>query len=84
MDNFCVMFERASRENGSVENVDFWIDKLESFISSEITKARKEAQEEYKLFVLNVLDGIDQADKENVFGVGGTRAIRLALQSRII
>lgn len=34
-------------------------------------------------FILNVLDGIDQADKEMGNMGGGTKAIRLALSSRL-
>lgn len=45
----------------------------------QLQKARQEAQTEYKQFVLNVLDGVDIAD-----GHCNTKAIRLALQSRII
>jgi Skp family chaperone for outer membrane proteins len=45
----------------------------------ELQKAREEAQEEYKQFVLNVLDGVDIAD-----GQCSTKAIRFALQSRTI
>lgn len=40
------------------------------------------ATEEYKQFILNILDGIDIAD-EQVGVTGGTKAIRLAIQSRI-
>ena len=39
---------------------------------------------EYKQFILNVLDGIDIADKEMGNQKGGTKAIRLAIESRII
>lgn len=41
-----------------------------------------EGAKEYRQFILNVLDGIDIADKE--LGGGGTKAIRLAIKSRII
>ena len=45
---------------------------------TDVNTARKEERQ----FVLNILDGIDIADKE--MGVtGGTQAIRQALQSRI-
>ena len=45
----------------------------------QLQKAREEAQAEYKQFVLNVLDGVDIAD-----GQCNTKAIRFALESRII
>jgi hypothetical protein len=48
-------------------------------LHQDLQKARAEAQEEYKQFVLNVLDGVDIAD-----GQCNTKAIRFALQSRII
>ena len=35
-------------------------------------------------FILNILDGIDIADEEMGNNGGGTKAIRLALKSRII
>ena len=44
--------------------------------------ARTQGKAEERAFILNVLDGIDIADEE--FGGGGTRAIRMALQSRLI
>jgi len=64
--------------------------ELLSFISSREEKAREEGRKEERQFILNILDGIDTADKqmgiENsyVVGHGGTKAIRLALQNRII
>lgn len=48
-------------------------------IQSEKDLSKKEAQEEYKQFILNILDGIDIAD-----GECNTKAIRLAISSRII
>ncbi len=44
----------------------------------------KEGAAEERQFILNVLDGIDIADKEMGNTHGGTKAIRLALQSRYI
>jgi hypothetical protein len=41
-------------------------------------------QLEYKQFILNVLKGIDIADKQMGNKGGGTKAIRLAIKSRII
>ena len=35
-------------------------------------------------FILNILDGIDGADRQMKNKGGGTKAIRLALKSRII
>lgn len=47
-----------------------------------LKEERNAAIDEERQFVLNILDGIDIADKE--MGVtGGTQAIRKALQSRI-
>lgn len=57
--------------------------QLLSFISSREEKAREEGRKEERQFILNVLDGIDIADKE-MGVVGGTQAIRFALQNRII
>ena len=53
------------------------------FIQSEIDLANKEGQEQYKRFILNILDGHDQANIENGFATD-TKSIRLAIQSRII
>lgn len=49
------------------------------FIQSEKDLSKKEGQEEYKQFILNILDGIDIAD-----GECNTKAIRLAINSRVI
>lgn len=48
-----------------------------------LEKAREEGRKEERQFILNVLDGIDIADKEMGI-VGGTKAIRFALKNRII
>jgi hypothetical protein len=52
---------------------------IKSFIQSEKDLSKKEAQEEYKQFILNILDGIDIAD-----GECNTKAIRLAINSKVI
>jgi hypothetical protein len=44
----------------------------------------QEAVDEYKQFVLNVLDGVDIADEQMGNTYGGTKAIRHALQSRTL
>lgn len=44
----------------------------------------RNGQEEYKLFILNILRGIDIADKQMGNKNCGTKAIRLAIKSRII
>lgn len=41
-------------------------------------------QEEYKQFILNLLDGVEEADKAMNNKGGGTLAIRHAINSRII
>lgn len=53
--------------------------KAVTTLHHQLQKAREGARAEYKQFVLNILDGIDIAD-----GQCNTKAIRLALQSRII
>jgi len=55
------------------------IDDIIDFFQSEIDLSKKEGQEEYKQFILNILDGIDIAD-----GECNTKAIRLAINSRVI
>lgn len=57
--------------------------EIADFIQSEIDLANKEGQEQYKRFILNILDGHDQANIENGFATD-TKSIRLAIQSRII
>lgn len=53
-------------------------ENVKDFIKCQIQRAR---EEEYR-FMLNILDGIDIAD-EQMGIVGGTKAIRHALQSRM-
>ncbi len=48
-----------------------------------VHQAELEVWETERKFILNVLDGIDQADKEMGNESGGTKAIRFALQSRV-
>lgn len=57
---------------------------IKNTITAEVERGRIEAQEEYKQFVLNVLDGIDQADEQLGNKGGGTKAIRFALKNRQI
>ena len=45
-------------------------------------EGHKAGQEEYRQFILNVLEGIDYADADMTGGE--TKAIRLAIASRII
>lgn len=53
-------------------------------LPSVISSAVSQALEEERQFILNVLDGIDEADRQMNNTGGGTLAIRHALQSRII
>ena len=41
-------------------------------------------QEEYKQFILNILKGVDIADKASGNKGGGTKAIRFTIKSRLI
>lgn len=54
------------------------------FLEHIITSAVTETLEEERQFVLNILDGIDAADKQMGNKGGGTKAIRHALKSRLI
>ena len=49
-----------------------------------IAQAKEEGRREERQFILNILDGVDIADKQSGNSGGGTKAIRHALQSRII
>ena len=73
------------RKEFPLDEIDFSedYDKIFAFITSELETARKETKEEERKFILNILDGIDEADKQMNNKGGGTRAIRLALKSRI-
>lgn len=64
------------------ERVDKKVKELVAFIGDELSQARREALEEERQFILNVLDGIDRADEQMGNKGGGTKAIRLALKSR--
>lgn len=57
---------------------------ISRIIASETAKERANGAREERQFILNVLDGIDQADKEMGNTGGGTKAIRFALKSRFI
>ena len=63
-------------------------EQILSFIKSLLALREQEAyergQQEERKFILNILDGIDRADKEMGNKYGGTNAIRFALQSRFI
>ncbi len=56
--------------------------RLKDFISTLLAEERHKVLSEERQFILNILDGIDIADKEMGL-TGGTQAIRQALQSRI-
>ena len=55
---------------------------MKSCVESILSEQRLAVLEEERQFVLNILDGIDIADKE-MGVIGCTQAIRQALQSRI-
>lgn len=75
------LFMANAVENGDAEYKD-----IEKSIADYWLKIRREAiaeeREETKLFILNVLKGIDIADEEMGNKGGGTQAIRLAFKSR--
>jgi len=66
----------------------FMATAIKSFIKSQIKQAEERGQREERQFILNILDGVDKADKEmerqGIPAYGGTKAIRFALSSRII
>ena len=64
----------------SPDAIVFTIPQLKFLLSS----ATQQVREEEHQFFLNILDGIDQADKDMGNEGGGTEAIRLALKSRSI
>jgi len=73
--------------NDNVENLDYWINLIkdrDTKLIGEIEKIRTQALEEERQFILNILDGIDEADRQMGNKNGGTKAIRLALSARII
>lgn len=57
---------------------------LLSFIADREALAERRGEQSERQFILNVLDGIDIADRNSGDIVGGTKAIRFALQSRIL
>lgn len=61
-------------------NVEEFLDGMMPLIAAEIERAVAEERQ----FTLNVLEGVDIADKQTGNKGGGTEAIRLALQSRYI
>lgn len=56
----------------------------EHWINQPANQHDERIREEERQFILNILDGIDMADEEMGNKGGGTKAIRLALKSRII
>lgn len=56
------------------------IEKIQTILEQAITVGKKDERQ----FILNILDGINKADEEMGNKGGGTKAIRLALQSRLI
>ena len=58
--------------------------KMAPAIASIVLPVIERAVEAERQFILNILDGIDIADEEMGNNGGGTKAIRLALKSRII
>lgn len=58
--------------------------KKDEAVSELIKHVETQAREEERQFILNILDGVDKADKEIGNKGGGTKAIRLALKNRII
>ena len=60
--------------NGEVE--DFWFQEIDHLLREKELAERQ--------FILNVLDGIDMADKQMGNKGGGTKAIRLVLSSRAL
>lgn len=57
---------------------------VKSFVREKIALAQSSGRREERQFILNILDGIDKADEEMGNRGGGTKAIRHALESRII
>lgn len=80
--------EEFTREDGLINKYSFYPDgeekstpdALKLFITKVLSTARKEERQ----FILNILDGIDEADRQMGNKGGGTKAIRFALKSRLI
>ena len=68
--------------NNSEYGSELKIEEVKDFISTLLAEERHKVLSEERQFILNILDGIDIADKEMGL-TGGTQAIRQALQSRI-
>lgn len=86
-----IKFDSAPPETSSWEEEFRKLPHYKIFLEDQIAFIRNLASSEYKRgqqeerqFILNILDGIDIADKEMGNKGGGTKAIRHALQSRII
>ena len=74
------VFDAGEPHHDKYIGVDVEAEKVIEFIR----KVEDEARREEHQFFVNILNGIDQADKEMGNKFGGTKAIRHALQSRII
>lgn len=72
----CNWFIEAKSRNAEDELVQFIQDKIDLAVSKELENERQ--------FILNVLDGVDEADRQMGNIEGGTLAIRHALKSRTI
>lgn len=75
-DLLCASFAR--NESGFIEFEDFIESLLEAQKASFLEMAREEEQ-----FWLNILDGIDIADRLEENMTGGTKAIRLLMEGRL-
>lgn len=74
------------KDTSTFEEVPYDL-QIQNFIESLLLQKDKEKEEvvrEYKQFILNVLDGIDEADKQIGNIGGGTKAIRLAINNRAV
>lgn len=60
MDDFCVMFERASRK---FEPID-WGDRLIAFINSELEAQRKQQNKLHEIAINNLITDVNTARKE--------------------
>lgn len=65
------------------ERLDNWVRVTLQQERQTSHKREREIVDEYKQFVLNILDGVDIADQQMGNKGGGTLAIRHALNSRI-
>ena len=76
-------FDKVFDEMLAFINIQTGVNERER-IKSYIAKIKTKAKEEERQFILNVLDGVDIADEQAGNKGGGTKAIRLALKSRMI